>query len=260
MAVEQRAIDNQKAFYDNRFTAGYMDGFEYDVYERCRLYTVKQILEELPAPSAILDYGCGQGRYLAELHKSFPHATLTGCDVSDVGLRLAQAQNPTARFIPMADEKTDLPSTAFDLVISIEVLEHVRDVKTSVCEIVRVLKSQGFALITTPCANRFSLEWIRNALTGGLQPSHDGYGRFASDEPAHLRRLTSHTMTELFARAGADLEVIRFRAHFFTELVMWLPLIKRLPMAQRAKIALLDWHLFRWLPNGATMIALYRKR
>jgi hypothetical protein len=128
-------------------------------------------------------------------------------------------------------------------------------------EIVRLLKPQGLALITTPCANRFSLEWFRNALTGGLQPSHDGYGRFATDEPGHLRRLTSQIMTELFAGAGADLEIMRYRSHLFTALVMMgLPLMRRLTMAQRAKITMLDWHLFRWLPNGATMIALYRKR
>jgi 2-polyprenyl-3-methyl-5-hydroxy-6-metoxy-1,4-benzoquinol methylase len=50
-------------------------------------------------------------------------------------------------------------SSSFDFVISIEVLKHVADVRKAIQEIVRVLTPGGTALITTPCANRFSFPW-----------------------------------------------------------------------------------------------------
>jgi ubiquinone/menaquinone biosynthesis C-methylase UbiE len=260
MEVAPEALERQKKFYDERYAAGYMESFEYDVYERCRLYTVQKVLATLPVPKKILDYGCGQGRYIAELRKIFTLADISGCDVSDQGLEIARTNNPGVSFLGMDNESIDCLDESFDLVISIEVLEHVGDVRKAIQEIVRVLRPGGTALITTPCANRFSLEWVRNFLSGGLLPSHDGYGRFATDEPGHLRRLTSTAMSNLFANAGADPGMIRFRAHLFTTLVETGLGRKLLPISARAKCALLDWHLFRALPNGATMIALYRKR
>jgi 2-polyprenyl-3-methyl-5-hydroxy-6-metoxy-1,4-benzoquinol methylase len=260
MNVPPEAINNQKKYYDDRFVAGYMEGFEYDVYERCRLYTVRKTLRMVGSPTRILDYGCGQGRYISELRKLFPQANICGCDISDVGLKIAQSNNLDATLIRMNDETVDCPSKTFDLVISIEVLEHVGDSRKAVKEISRVLKPGGIALITTPCANRYSLEWLRNWMSGGLQPSHDGFGRFATDEPGHLRRLTSNAMNEMFLASGAELRAIYYRSHFFTTLVEQRTIRRLISQPLRARFALLDWHFFKYLPNGATMLALYQKK
>jgi len=260
MEIAPEALQHQKKFYDDRYGAGYMEGFDYDVYERCRLYTVRKLLAAIPPPKRILDYGCGQGRYLAELRKIFPMADICGGDISDVGLEIAKASDPRTSFLKMDSESIDCADASFDCVISIEVLEHVGDVRKATQEIVRVLKPGGTALVTTPCANKFSLEWMKNWLSDGLQPTHDGYGRFATDEPGHLRRLTSRAMSDLFTSAGADPVIMRFRAHLFTTLVESPIPTRFLSISTRAKCALLDWHLFRLFPNGATMIAVYRKK
>jgi ubiquinone/menaquinone biosynthesis C-methylase UbiE len=260
MEIAPEALEHQKKFYDDRYAAGYMEGFDYDIYERCRLYTVRKVLATIPLPKKILDYGCGQGRYLTEFRKIFPMTEICGCDISDVALEIAKAKNPGMSFLKMDSEFLDCPDASFDCVISIEVLEHVGDVRKAAQEIVRVLKPGGTALVTTPCANRYSLEWVKNCVSGGLQPSRDGYGRFATDEPGHLRRLTSRAMTNLFANAGANAVMLRFRAHLFTTLLESPRVKKLLPISAREKCALLDWHLFRLLPNGATVIALYQKQ
>ena len=54
----------------------------------------------------------------------------------------------------MSSERIDFANGIFDLVLSIEVLEHVQDVHLAVAEIGRVLRPGGLAVITTPCANR----------------------------------------------------------------------------------------------------------
>jgi hypothetical protein len=89
---------------------------------------------------------------------------------------------------------------------------------------------------------------------GGLQPSADGYGRFATDEPGHLRRLRSRDLAILLTRAGMTVDRLSFRAHFFTTLIG----LRRakLPLALRVRVAMLDWRLWRGRRNGATMLAV----
>lgn len=232
-------------------------------FEASRLFTIREILRGIVAnqsiPRTILDYGCGEGRYIPILKEAFPKATLYGCDISEVGLQIASATHPDARYIPMADEAVPLPDNSIDFITCIEVLEHVRNVERSANEIGRLLSPSGTVLISTPCANKYSLEWFYNVLTGGLQPSHDGYGRFATDEPGHLRRLNDQQLISLFALAGVQIRKIYHRAHVFTTVVEGFRLIRKLPNALRIQIALVDWHLFKGFPNGATMVAIGEK-
>ncbi len=256
------ALSDPKGFYDARYQQGYMQDFD-NLYETCRLYTMKAVLSQLraqgPVPSAILDYGCGEGRYFEVLRRFFPGARIAGCDISEAGVRLARSHYPFAECRVMPDETTDFPAASFDLVISVEVLEHVNDAQRAAREIGRLLRPGGRLVLTTPCANRWSLEWTYNRLTGGLQPSHDGYGRFATDDDGHLRRLTDIHLRDMFGAAGVTIETIYHRAHFFTTLLE-IPGVSLVPVALRAQLALLDWRLFKHLKNGATMVALGRKR
>ena len=140
-------------------------------------------------------------------------------------------------------------------------LEHVRDVRRAAKEIARVLRSTGALVITTPCANPYSLEWTINRLRGGLEPSFDGFGRFSNDEPGHLRRLNDAQLRDIFSLHGVTFSRILHRAHFFTTVMERLD--RRLgfvPGTWRVRIAMLDWDLLRMFPNGATMVALDRKR
>lgn len=259
---DAEALSDQKQYYDTRFKQGYMQDFS-GCIEASRLFTIREILNRIIAdefiPSTVLDYGCGEGRYIPVLREAFPKATLYGCDISEVGLRIACATRPEARYLATADEAVPLPDSSIDLITCIEVLEHVRNVEKSATEIGRLLRTGGIALISTPCANKFSLEWFYNALSGGLQPSHDGYGRFATDEPGHLRRLTDLQLKSLFEPAGVQIRKIYHRAHLFTMVMEAFRPMRILPDALRIKLALIDWHLFKDFPNGATMVAIGQK-
>jgi ubiquinone/menaquinone biosynthesis C-methylase UbiE len=260
--VSLDAKDNPKDFYNRRYEQGYMHGW-YDVYEICRVYTVKKVLNRLTAtgfsPASILDYGCGEGRYIGELKRIFPSARVVGCDISETALDIGKRAFPEATFTSMQDETVGYADGSFDLVISIEVLEHVQDVAKAAHEVARLLRVGGLALITTPCANRFSGEWFKTALRSGFEPSHDGYGRFYLDEPGHLRRLRDSHLRDLFEKNGVAIEKIYHRSHMFTPIVEHRFVSPLIPMAARARIALLDWHFFKHLPNGSTLLAIGRK-
>jgi len=73
----------------------------------------------------ILDIGCGSGVNLSALARQNRYE-LTGAEVSKKALELAKRNVPTARLLILDAAKECLPET-FDLVISVQVVEHVPD-------------------------------------------------------------------------------------------------------------------------------------
>lgn len=247
--------------YDERYSSGYMEGFS-DLYEACRFVAVQQMLNThslltTPAPDLIMDIACGQGRYFPLLKTVYPQARIVGVDISHVGIQKARSRFVEESYAVAAAEALPWADDTIDFIFSIETLEHVADVEAAVQEWARVLKPGGRFFFTTPCANRFSLEWFLMSATGGLEPSPDGYGRFRRDEPGHIRRLKTQHVLTLFHAAGLQIVQSRFRTHFFTTIAIdW---IWRHSRRLAYHVALLDWRLLRRLPNGASMLVVGQK-
>jgi SAM-dependent methyltransferase len=91
---------------------------------------------------AVLDAGCGAGRYSRWLTDQ--GATVTGLDASPEMLRLAEARVPEATFA-VADlgEPLALPDDAFDVAVAGLVLHYLRDWAPTLRELHRVLKPGG---------------------------------------------------------------------------------------------------------------------
>jgi ubiquinone/menaquinone biosynthesis C-methylase UbiE len=254
---EQRHIID----YNKRYHQGYMEDFT-NLYERCRLVAVRELLQSrrlFPIdPPVLLDIACGQARYNPVIREAFPTTRIIGADISTTGLELAWQRHPKQAFVAAMGEALPLADNSIDMVFSIETLEHVADARATIHEWGRVLKPGGKILFTTPCANRFSLEWFIMYFTGGFQPSDDGIGRFRWDEPGHLRRLASSHVEGFFAEAGLKVTLTRFRTHFFTTVAR--VFLRRRPLNTLAfPVAAIDWRLFRRLPNGASMIVIGEK-
>jgi SAM-dependent methyltransferase len=86
---------------------------------------------------SILENGCGVGMYVE-------HLSPFGGKV--IGLeydfeRAAEARANSPHIINAAGEALPLSSGTFDLILSHEVLEHVQDDRTAICEMVRTLRS-----------------------------------------------------------------------------------------------------------------------
>jgi SAM-dependent methyltransferase len=85
----------------------------------------------------VLEVGCGEGRQLTAIGSRFPDAALIGLDLPDVelteawdGIASSMVQASALR-LPFADN-------SFDLVLAIEVLEHLPDPEQAMREIARV--------------------------------------------------------------------------------------------------------------------------
>ena len=99
--------------------------------------------------SHILDAGCGEGFTLRELHADGVQAAMLGADFSHAALAWNRANRMSPSPLIMADVR-HLPFSpaSFDLVVCLEVLEHVPDAALGLSELLRV--SRDYVLISVP--------------------------------------------------------------------------------------------------------------
>jgi ubiquinone/menaquinone biosynthesis C-methylase UbiE len=99
------------------------------------------------APRVVVEVGAGEGRITERLRERFPEATVVGLDLPDAGL---QHEWRTATVPMFVGDATRLPFTdgSVDLVVALEVLEHVPDPQRALEELARVCG--GAAVLSVP--------------------------------------------------------------------------------------------------------------
>jgi SAM-dependent methyltransferase len=147
----------------------------------------------------VLDLGCGDGAFAAELAGA--GAQPVGVDVSEEAVRRARAAQPNIDF-HLVEAGAPLPfeDASFDVVWAGEVIEHVLDVAGLLSEVRRVLRPEGRLLVTTP--NHPPLR----ALALALSPRR--FARHFDPRSQHVRFLTGGTLRELLEDLGfADVKI-----------------------------------------------------
>jgi SAM-dependent methyltransferase len=102
----------------------------------------------------ILDLGCGRGWLAGDLSNC---GRVTGVDFSAETLELARSRfGGRAQFV-VADPDSPTwglpPDAKFDVVVCTEVIEHVQDAESFVCQVRNMLLPGGLLLLTTPNGN-----------------------------------------------------------------------------------------------------------
>jgi 2-polyprenyl-3-methyl-5-hydroxy-6-metoxy-1,4-benzoquinol methylase len=151
------------------------------------------LLDRVIAGERVLDVGCGEGRFAAELASA--GARVVGIDVAEEPLRRARARHPQLdlRLVP-AEGEWGLQDASFDVVWAGEVIEHLADTAAWLSEVRRVLRSGGSLLLSTPAHGPLTL--MRLALSGRAFASHfDPLGE-------HLRFYGRRSLAGLLADFG----------------------------------------------------------
>jgi len=158
---------------------------------------------DLPHHASILDAGCGSGRNMVEF-ASF--GRVTGVDVSEYSVEAARARGledvrvAGLNALPFED-------ASFDLVTTLDVIEHIDDDVAALREMRRVARPDGRLLVTVPAYP-------------ALWSSHDELNH-------HRRRYTRETLLAAVERAGWE----PLRTTFFNSLL--LPVAAAYRLAER---------------------------
>lgn len=118
---------------------------------------IRHLLGRLPddRPLRVLDAGTGFGQYAYFVARTFPNAQVRAVDVKSEYLDRARQfvdQTPYADRVTWAiDDLTDLQSEGpFDLILAVDVMEHIPDDEAVFRHFERVLRPGGHVLINTP--------------------------------------------------------------------------------------------------------------
>jgi 2-polyprenyl-3-methyl-5-hydroxy-6-metoxy-1,4-benzoquinol methylase len=158
------------------------------------------LLEHIRAGERVLDVGCGEGAFTAELARAGAHAV--GIDVAEEPLRRARALHPELDLrLVDAGGAWDLPDASFDAVWAGETIEHVLDTAAWLSEIRRVLRSGGRLLLSTPAhppSRMLALAFSRRAFAAHFAPRGD-----------HIRFYSRSTLTRLVDEFGfGEIDVV----------------------------------------------------
>lgn len=143
--------------------------------------------------ASVLDLGCGTGAFLARLGE-LGYTSLNGMDIA-----LPEKNLDGINFKEFDLDARDMPysDASLDLIVSVEVFEHIENMGFLVKEIARILTPRGFLIITTPNVN--SIEARLRYLFLGKLKQFDEIG-----DPTHIYPVFMHSFTKILNRHALE--------------------------------------------------------
>ena len=149
--------------YDERLHAVYAEGRKL-APEGLQAW-LREFAADAPAerPLAVLDLGCGIGRFTPALAEEFG-GPVYGVEPSEQMRRqaLQEAAHPQVTYLAGSAEAIPLPDDSVDLVLLFLTLHHWNDRQQGMTEVARVLRPGGVVLLRTQFADRMpDVHWYR---------------------------------------------------------------------------------------------------
>ena len=142
----------------------------------------------LPARAErILEVGVGEGKVAARLRERYPEATILGLDLPDAQLSNHWKTNDLTGVFASADH-IPFPDDSFDLVLGVEMLEHVGRPGAVLQDLARV--ARGPAILTVPWE-----PWWRAA-----NMARGSYLKDFGNTPGHINHWTHRGFKNLVAQ------------------------------------------------------------
>lgn len=145
-----------------------------------------ELVSAISSRGKLLDFGAGQGRFL-EMIGNLNFTQMSGVDL----MKRPNQKSQNYDWIE-ADLNEKLPITEdnFDIIVGIEVIEHLENPRAMVRELYRLLKPGGNLILSTP--NNESIRSILSLIFRGHFVSF-----LNKDYPAHITALTALDLTRI---------------------------------------------------------------
>lgn len=155
-----------------------------------KISVVRDLMGQCPQFFQALDVGCNGGTQTAKLAASFPAAKFRGVDLSAEAIKYGRRKYPQLELIRADALRLPFANRSFDLIYSLETLEHVVSPKKALEEMKRCLKKNGSIIVELDSGSwlfRFIwFFWVRS------------FGRVW--QGTHLWQLDTKNLERLFAR------------------------------------------------------------
>jgi SAM-dependent methyltransferase len=152
----------------------------------------KRITAVIPTGASVIDVGCGRGDFLRYLHRNRPEVQLTGIDYSP-------NQDEKIRFLQGDAFELDV-GERFDVVVSLNVIEHVSDCVAFANRLRELTKPGGTMVIMTVNESSILYGLARIGRRLGVPLAFDRlYSRH------HLHHFTSASLLRLLESCGLKL-------------------------------------------------------
>jgi len=152
-------------------------------------------VRDLPLDLRVLDAGCGDGFFLGIL-RDLGFANVIGVDISEVRVKACRDKGLEARCLPV-EQCADLG--AFDLVLLMDVLEHVPDPAVALRAVHQALTPGGILYLNVPVCDSFRLRCERVLLRRTrLQQS-------AAWDETHRHAWSARELNRLLTERGFEL-------------------------------------------------------
>jgi SAM-dependent methyltransferase len=206
------------------------DNFSSDDYYRFK--KLNSVIQNIIAKKGkkgivFVDFGCGDGQFMQYIQKN----SSTDIRFKFIGIDKFVSRKAFDFELRNCDveEKIDLPDNFADIIVGAEIIEHIRNTDVLISEMLRIVKSDGDILITTP---NLSSYFNRFLLLFGYQPYHSevsdkesGFGqgliyrilgreKYGNKTAGHLRLFTFRAFRD-FIKYN-KLKLVRYYPVFFS--------------------------------------------
>ncbi|MFC1626931.1 class I SAM-dependent methyltransferase [Patescibacteria group bacterium] len=166
---------------------------------------IHQMIDKYANQGKVLDIGAGMGKILKELQ--IRDWQVYGVDSENQAVRWSQKRGIK---IKRRDIEKDLgfKSNSFDLVLALDVIEHLKDDQEMLNKIADVLKKQGVAIITVP-----AYQWLFN---------------YWDEMLGHKRRYTTQSLKNIISADKFEIEYLGYFSMFIFPVAMIVRIIKKI--------------------------------
>ncbi|MCH5248456.1 MAG: methyltransferase domain-containing protein [Lachnospiraceae bacterium] len=144
------------------------------------------------SPIRILDAGCGEGFISNMIYNNIDNVEIVGLEYTSEAINIAKQYNENIEFVQGDIYKMPFEDAAFDIVLCMEVLEHLTEPAAAIEELLRV--SKNFLIITVPNEPWFcmgNLLALKNVSRLGNPIDHINHWTFGGFKKFTLNLLSS---------------------------------------------------------------------
>ena len=208
-----------------------------------KLAIIRRLLPDLN-DAVCLDLGCARGTISYFLRKEGGHWIHEDLDVVNVQVTKDLVGDGAVVIPP---DGLPHPDDTFDVIVSLDILEHLHGDHHFVREMTRVLKPGGVLILSTPATGPLYLvNHMKNVV--GLTP--DQYGHV-------VEGYTLPQLKTMLTSAGLKVEESTTYSRFFTELVEFLINLVFVKLLRKKKTDKRDGHIS---PGSEAEVKKYRKQ